>query len=249
MKEENNFWTDELALEFACNLDELGKSIGDSKLAEFKKSKEKVIPKNWEILAFKQNSGIEDLWTWFGYGWCRNTNNTRSTSPYSTEEILNNSYYKIYSVKRLSDNSIWTIGDKFLADAGCDLHIESFQIIDDKWIKVWSKEYGYWTLNTINKPKVPLFTTEDGVDLPEGESYYLVHISEPYNTWKPIYTDCKFPPYLHSKSFSKRVAAEEYILFNKPAAITLKELNDYLALHGEAWVQKRVTEFFKSKQK
>ncbi len=67
----------------------------------------------WEILSFKQDSKCEDLWTEFNKGWwSRNRDGESATTPYSTEGILRNKLYSIHSVKRLSDNSIWSIGDK-----------------------------------------------------------------------------------------------------------------------------------------
>lgn len=76
---------------------------------------EEVIEKDYEILSFSQNSNIKDLWTNFGpipNCWCRNVNGFAVTKGYTLNEILNNPLYSIHSVKRLSDNAIFTIGDK-----------------------------------------------------------------------------------------------------------------------------------------
>lgn len=73
-----------------------------------------------------------------------------------TNEAMIKTGFKIKSVKRLSDNSVWTIGDTFLANAGCPLTIKSFEIGDPKirhnLMKVLSVEYGYWILNELRKP-------------------------------------------------------------------------------------------------
>jgi len=129
-----------------------------------KKAKEKDIPKpDWEILSF-----IDKI-TYFVLPVAD------IPSGYAVSDYLSpHSSFNIHSVKRLSDNSVWTIGDKFWANAGCDLTIKSFQIIKDDWIKVWSKEYGYWKLNEINKPKIPFITTEEGIKVyDESQVIYI----------------------------------------------------------------------------
>lgn len=68
-------------------------------------------PKEWEILSFKQNTGITDLWTKFDKGWCRNSNGVAVTVPYTYNGILSNPLYNIHSVKRLSDGEVFTVGD------------------------------------------------------------------------------------------------------------------------------------------
>jgi hypothetical protein len=73
---------------------------------------EEVVEKDYEILSFKQDSGITDLWTKFSGGWSRNVNGYPATAPYTLEDILKNNLYTIHSVKRLSDGEVFTVGDR-----------------------------------------------------------------------------------------------------------------------------------------
>jgi hypothetical protein len=73
---------------------------------------QEVVDHGFEIISFKQDSNITDFWTKFREGWSRNVNGYPVTGPYSTEAILENSLYKIHSVKRISDGEIFTVGDR-----------------------------------------------------------------------------------------------------------------------------------------
>lgn len=79
-------------------------------------------------------------------------------------------YWNIYSVKRLSDKEIFTVGDKYEVLSGGTLSIESFEIFENDL-----RVNGNYLLSKIKKAKTPLFTTEDGVDLYGGEAVHWVH--------------------------------------------------------------------------
>lgn len=58
----------------------------------------------------------------------------------------------------------------------------------------------------------PIFTTEDGVEMFEGNKYYAV-----YSTWLcDAFNVSKFSPLSHTKNFSSRELANKYISENKP---------------------------------
>lgn len=138
---------------------------------------------------------------------------------------------KIYSIKRLSDNSIWEIDDKFIANAGCELTIKRFDITDIG-VQVWSKEFGFWFLEEIKKPR--LFTTEDGVDIfnphlkvcSVGKSTFEISESR-----ADLIQEGHHNHYLY---FSCRVNAEEYILMNKPL-FSVKEIMDISDARGTVY--------------
>jgi len=143
------------------------------------------------------------------------------------EWALDNDFY-IYSVKRLSDNEVFTIGNKFTGNAGCDLTIKSFEI-DVSDIKVWSVEYGYWPLRSIKK-RVPLFKTEDGVYIYEDMKYWCVA-----GVWRtPSVHVCDKDTMKHPregfKYFSTKEKAEEWIIENRP---TLSFADIRWAIHAE----------------
>jgi len=66
---------------------------------------EEVVEKDYKILSFKQNSLITDLWEAVDISYdkfARKCGQVFCTTPYTLEQILNNSLYSIHSVKRLS---------------------------------------------------------------------------------------------------------------------------------------------------
>ena len=136
----------------------------------------------------------------------------------------------IHSVKRLSDGEVFTIGDDVVVDDDGKLYeiIKLIKLTDI--IQVYAKTIGreiYYRLNSISKPKVktPLFTTEDGVEIFKGDSYYLV--SKDF-----CIGFCSFysKSDLTYKLFSTKEKAEEYILQNKPCL----SLNDLLSVWGNS---------------
>lgn len=86
-------------------------------------------------------------------------------------------YDTIYSVKRLSDGEIFTIGDMIGYPSIPNTKIESFTIRDNKiaaWGKFISSMNGFVLLNGVSKSKKPLFITEDGIDKFEGNMCFFV---------------------------------------------------------------------------
>lgn len=130
----------------------------------------------------------------------------------------------IHSVKRLSDGEVFTIGD--LIDFG-DFGNKGFQPIDkievdyfDKTrVTAWDGAYGKGAINKWEKAskKTPLFTTEDGVEIFEGDKFYYPNI----HIWKTIISEADkrvliFIRLNKYKPFSTKEKSEEYILLNKP---------------------------------
>lgn len=158
------------------------------------------------------------------------------------ENTLALKHLEIYSVKRLSDGEIFTIGDKAQTIGKYPHSITSIQLKKDfynndrVWIH-WEKDCGGNWLESIEKCKEKIFTTEDRVDIYEEDYYYVVYfekerfglpkgtdlftVSKAHKaetlgrdeTWS---TNCKF--------FSKKEAAQEYVLMNKPLNISIKKL-------------------------
>jgi len=140
-------------------------------------------------------------------------------------------YIKIHSVKRLSDGEIFTIDDDVIFELGkgkchykhfrsgkCAIDIAtkivSFVIQEDMLTVQIDYNKLCYSLDAPEKVKKVLFTTEDGVDIFEGDYYYPVD---------------KLYYFLHEKQtnnhctnndkfwiFSTKEKAEEYILMNKP---------------------------------
>lgn len=184
---------------------------------------EEIIEKDYEILSF--NTGafynfIAEL---------QNNGTYNGTSKSHAFEQLSNGRWTIQSIKRLSDGQIFTIGDivtERMSDK-TNVTIKRFNIHSNKLIVEVSK----YSLNTtvelifLNKVKEPLFTTEDGVDIYEGDYCSHVNISDLTKRARTSYnTGNSYNPKI-TKYFSTEEAAEEYILMNKPCLSILDVLD------------------------
>lgn len=195
---------------------------------------EKVIEKDYEILEFYKDG--------FAYKICKDGNLLFKCEEYKNININSHGChwtkasekgYKIHSVKRLLDGKIFTIGDKVtsLSEKG---KIEEFRIFGNNEIGYFLEivfEYKLYykcvtTINQIQHVKQPLFTTEDGVDVFEGDEYYFTNIvkfnlDEPYSNilnkkanTGDVEAEKNYPNTW--KNFSTKQAAEEWIIMNKP---------------------------------
>ena len=186
---------------------------------------EKAVEKDYEILSFKAKTDVEQyrildtdtgLYKYF---------DSSVKIKYSKEYLIQEGSYQIHSVKRLSDGEIFTLGDKVdstISDLGGTTDITGFKIMNNE-LKVGLRHLGYYPLSTIILPKNPLFTTEDGVDIFEGDKYYFV-ITSSFLQGTNIAREKKGPKdYPLYKYFSSKEAAEEYILMNKPS-LSIKEI-------------------------
>ena len=147
----------------------------------------------------------------------------------SLKWMLNEDEYYISSVKRLSDNEVFSIGDKinFRGLYGNSSEhkydtIKGFEFKQDGSLGV-RYHNGLVGIEKIQKYKEALFTTEDGVDIFEGDEVTWLYTDElkiagTRKADKNMYTDLKY--------FSKKEKAEEHILMNKP----LLSLNDLLSV-------------------
>ena len=132
---------------------------------------------------------------------------------FTLDEMLINIIRK---VQRASDKEIFTVGDK--TNNGT---IEKFRLNGDM-IRVYFKGKGNYNinLNTLTHIK-PLFTTEDGVDIFEGDTIYRILWTIPgtsssnmeYSIINVSKTNCDPNYWLY---FSTREKAQEYIDLNKP---------------------------------
>ena len=210
-----------------------GKRYVKNEIEDYPEYWEKVVDKEYEILSFSDSYNI-----------CSKVNGkfTINTAYYYTEEELLNDktyhHWKINSVKRLSDGEVFTIGDKVKSSIGGNIgQITKFNINDHKYSEVLFGDYYGQKLNNIEKVEQPLFTTEDGVDIYNRDSYWYIVISDNILTdpwkpkqhianWKRSNLDINQPP-LGKVQFSNKEAAEKYILYNKPL-LSLNEISNKL---------------------
>ena len=68
-----------------------------------------------------------------------------------------------------------------------------------------------WEL--VNEPTTPLLTTDDGVDLFDGDNFYFIYN---WNISKGVISNNRFDKNNNYKHFSCREKAEYYVHYNKP---------------------------------
>jgi len=153
-----------------------------------------------------------------------NTLQFNSDGWYLTEHhLLKNPNWVIHSLKRFSDGEIFTIGDNYI------LGIIKEIVIDRGSIK-FHNDTGSWSGLYVTKKvniKKPLFKTEDGVDIFDGDTYYCV--SRTFTTSKITAREGKITgeKSIDFLDFSTKEAAEDYIILNKPC-LSAKEVLTYI---------------------
>lgn len=186
---------------------------------------EEIVEKDYEILQMKNIHGIS--YSLFENG---------GLSRYEKEN------HTIYQIKRLSDGEVFTIGD--LVKRPCykqPFKINHIHIAGDM---VWLHSRPFvegtcthtldenTTLREAIKYESPLFTTEDNVDIFEGDKIWGVN----EENWKPFYhyaTTLNVIEKWKYGKFSTKKAAEEYILLNKPVELSIKEITPIIGRCNE----------------
>lgn len=215
--------------------------------------KEEVIEKDYEILSFKRGVNIYTvrengrlLWDIPEYKGM----NADITATHWTEATKKG--YIIHSVKRLSDGEVFTVGDKvrYNFSKSC-LSLKITKIAYESVGKtpltlyIYTENGSQSTINNYVKAKLPLFTTEDGVDIFEDTTVYGVNSS-----WLIFshFTDLKEKiKYWGNKPiFSTEEAAEEYILMNKPC-LTINDVNEVFLIDKSSIKMEKLKHLVKEK--
>lgn len=157
--------------------------------------------------------------------------------------------FDITSVKRLSDGQVFKIDDNAKTKTSKGVHkIESIRIaqkvasylnqqrgykydgIDRVWVE-WDKGSGGNWLEDIELCKQPLFKTEDGVDIFEGQKCFVVSTNTLGKYIACYHIDNISVFYLpdRNKYFSTKEKAVEFILFRKP----LLSLSDVFKIYPQ----------------
>lgn len=196
---------------------------------------EKVVEKDYEILSFIATINcVGDK-----YKTIRKPDKHYTVDDYLYKGCcVENGNYNIHSVKRLSDSQIFTIGDIIDTRVDNKYKQEILEInlgINNNFLKdklIFKTKAGYVVIDIAIKTKQKLFTSEDSVDIFEGDKSYEVKSNGKIKN-KPLEW---FPSKHHlnhiknnNLNFSTKEKAEEYILLNKPVL----SLNDIKNLNGE----------------
>lgn len=195
---------------------------------------EKLIEKDYEILTIRAQSILHYKQSSGGF-------KSRSGASYIAVNCLEG--YGIHSVKRLSDGEVFTIGDNitfYRPDQGgknYNCKITNFYEVD-KQMNITTNGLCENIKNILHIKK-PLFTTEDGVYIFEGDEFYyptgdLNYIYKEKTPIKTIHDSksydnlLKYCLVVSNHKFSTKEAAEKYILLNKPCL----SLNEVLNIFG-----------------
>lgn len=201
-----------------------------------------VVKKDYEILSFIWNFGsYKPIYTLKNNLYCHDWK-ISGTNKYNQDELLNDKNYLIYSVRRLSDDEIFTIGDIVKINSNSIKYIiTQIQINKNSKISISGNciEQGISTFNnyweSINHIKQPLFKTEDGVDIFEGDQFYFIAGSDKKfdHNLGTLVASKNATAHLALARFSKKEKGEEYILMNKPCL----SVNDVLSVMNfpKAW--------------
>jgi len=174
---------------------------------------EEIIEKEYEILSFINTRGIIYKKDSQINQYCENNGKV----PFFNEkELLNNLVITIHSIKRLSDGEIFTIGDDCVIKGRNEPSdkIKNFSI-KDRGLSVYARYYTQY-INDIEHFKQPLFTTEDGVDIFEGDLYYFIKKDNNYLLDRMSNRKFTGTPDDDTLTFFSKEKAEEYIVMNKP---------------------------------
>jgi len=194
-----------------------GTSISVKEVENNPKFWEEIKEKNYKILSFKDKLNTGRIY--------RSQSNGLYTVDcnkilYDEDQLLRDANVTIHSVKRVSDNKIFTVGDKVK-------HWVSSITRYNKWIissievkngivKLYSGTGFHMSLQEVTKREDSLFTTEDGVDIYRGDRYYMVRKLTNYNIDSMIAHSDSGKEKSRYTYFSTKEKAEEYIEENKP---------------------------------
>ena len=192
---------------------------------------EKVIHKDYEILSFRANTGLLRIKDSNGVFQANGDAKRENTTE---QYLLNEGGWDIYSVKRLSDGEVFSIGDKiyFRGLYGNNSEhkydtIRGFDLKQDANLGILYHN-GLVGLNKIEKYREAILTTEDGINIFQGDSYYYVNKNNFYIDFV-VSADKKFDSKKEDMlDFKYKENAEEWVLRHRP----LLSLNDLLSVWG-----------------
>ena len=153
--------------------------------------------------------------------------------------------YKIHSIKRMSDGEIFTVGDTIVSTFKSNSVIKELKIFNDS-LKINTLN-GYISMpikgslifKSLVKLKQPLFKTEDGVDVFEGDTFaHTSGTTEP----KVLVATKKHLNYSlpMDKLFSTKEKAEYYVKMNKREF----SRNQIIALLDKLCLGNAIVDFF-----
>lgn len=217
-------WNDALVAEYVGSIKGFERDLTPLTIEQFKKSKQLKPNKDWEIVSFDIMDEI------FGKVEAKKESNSQY-GRYLMDEQQMIKHFPIHSVRRLTDNLVFSVDDDTAIRK-----IDSFSIdksVND--IKVHYKEGGWDYLSQVKKAKHPVFTTSDGVSMFDDDEYYKVWDNLLYTKYYAS-KGGEYPSKYTRTTFSTEDAAKKYVLFNSPKL----SINDVLKLSEEIQFHNRI---------
>lgn len=185
---------------------------------------EEVKDKSYEIIRF--TDGYNELYKKLDGKFTINL-----TRDYDEESLLNNSNYKILSVKRLSDSTVFTIKTWIKTNFG-QAQITKFECKNEEILfyhaHTLGKDSGPHSIELAEKASEPLFVTEDGREIFQGDECWQISVLDNFLNSKANKSTGRkeiIPIPSYFKYFSTKEAAEKYIEDNKPR-FSKKQIED-----------------------
>lgn len=224
---ENEFvWTDALVKEFA---EVYRFSSSRTGIEQFKKLKGIPKEKDYEVIEMVSENRLStyddgnkmtysDSHTWVKYFLAANVG------------------WKIHSVKRLSDGEVFTIGDEVIWNLPEREGEKPFVLTSFEINEMWKTQKRMFC-NDRNidicylkkvKERKPLFTTNDGKEIFEGDKYWWVDTEFVVDTIDNACETSGAGGNGRNTYFSTEQRAKEYQLMNKPIDISYQELMNRL---------------------
>ena len=196
---------------------------------EYMPVKMNEIAKDYQIISYNDGYGV--IFEIQKYGFYKGTNGI------IWESLTNMANTTYHSVKRLSDDEVFKVGDNFRnGNKGDVFKIVKIEIVKGV-VQLWDDSCFTEMNNAVKVKFRVIVTTEDGVEITNGEQL-LYGVDRHYNVMEH---DVNVNAMLHSITyFATTTARDEYIFQNKPITTTYKEFKDRPSSPKE---------FFKSKQK
>ena len=114
-------------------------------------------PEFWEEVVVKKDYEILSVIT----------NNNKFIEKVYNQDATIEPYWKIHSVKRLSDGEIFTIGDKVVGYNNSIAKIKTIDLVGEISLNIGTDKSEGFSLKNLKKVKQPLFTTEQRSEIEE----------------------------------------------------------------------------------
>jgi len=171
----------------------------------------------------------------------------------STEKVVEKDYQilkscpiegTIYSVERLSDGEVFTVGDKIKVYQHGSIHtITEISVNTHPLVKegIWLRyDSGSCHMTHAIKQKQPIYLTHDGKDIFPKDIVWYVNKENFYHDYIKAYPEVKFNSEIRAY-FLTEEEAKKYIIENKPA-LSIKEFWEITTMSGNYRVKSLVLE-------